>query len=150
MELDQLRKIIAPVISDQGIELVDMELKGAPGRRFLRIIVDTESGIQVGQCSELSRLLSDLLDTENPIDGRYTLEVTSPGIDRPLRTERDFRRNLGRLIAVEYQAPESPERCQVNGKIIAVTENSITVESGKELVTIVLSHIGKAKVVLPW
>lgn len=142
--------MIAPVISEQGIDLVDIELKGAPGRRFLRIIVDTESGIQLRQCSELSRLLSDVLDTENPIEGRYTLEVTSPGVDRPLHSERDFRRNLGREVAVEYQLPGQSEHCRVNGKIITVTENSVTIESGKEITTVLLSSISRAKIVLPW
>ncbi len=100
---DRLRVVIAdlagPVVSDHGAELVDVEVAGS-GTYGVRLLVYRETGVDVDLCSGIARELSDLFDVEDPIPGRYRLEVTSPGLDRPLRDDADYRRAQSRLLKI--------------------------------------------------
>lgn len=117
MLIEEIRELIAPVLEREGVELVDIELKGPPGRQILRVFIDEEGGITIDRCTQISRMLSDLLDRKDPIPGRYTLEVSSPGVDRPLRLPRDFRRNLGRDVRVQVREGEQVR--YLTGQIVA-------------------------------
>ena len=88
-----------PVVADHGAELVDVEVSGS-GSFSVRLSVYRESGVTADLCEAISRELSDLLDIEDPVPGRYRLEVTSPGLERPLRTDADFRRAHRRRLKV--------------------------------------------------
>lgn len=83
-----------------GVELDDVELPGQVGRMIVRVTIDSDDGIGISDCEEVSRQLEALLDVEDPIPGSYTLEVSSPGLDRPLRKKKDFERFTGRLARV--------------------------------------------------
>ncbi|MGQ9559768.1 MAG: ribosome maturation factor RimP [Candidatus Oleimicrobiaceae bacterium] len=104
--IQDIRALVEQALQGEAVELIDVELKGRPGRQILRVFVDVEGGITLDRCAALSQKISDLLDRKDPIPGSYTLEVSSPGIDRPLRSERDFRRNLNRTLKVEYREGE--------------------------------------------
>ncbi|MDZ7373151.1 MAG: ribosome maturation factor RimP [candidate division KSB1 bacterium] len=117
---EEIRQLIEPLLEREGVELVDLELKGAPGRFILRVFIDEEGGITIDRCTEISRKLSDFLDRKDPIPGRYVLEVSSPGVDRPLLQPRDFRRNVGREVRVEYR--QGDETLSVTGRIVAASE----------------------------
>src|SRR6266511_5643590 len=95
-QAEAIRALVEPVLADEGLELFDCELK--PG--LLRVTVDAKGGVDVGRLGDLSQRLSRLLDERDPITGRYTLEVTSPGLEHPLRTPEHFRRALGKVVAV--------------------------------------------------
>ena len=97
---ESIEKLIEPYLEDQGADLVDLQLTGSPRNRMLRIDVDCINGITVGECARLSRGIADVLDTHDPIDGRYVLEVSSPGLDRALKSDRDYKRALGRTVKV--------------------------------------------------
>ena len=97
---ESIEKLIELYLEDQGADLVDLQLTGSPRNRMLRIDVDCINGITVGDCARLSRGIADVLDTHDPIDGRYVLEVSSPGLDRPLKSDRDYKRALGRTVKV--------------------------------------------------
>ena len=96
----KVEQLIGPILEGQGIELVELALTGNDRRRMLRLFVDRPRGISIGECAGLSRSLADVLDTHDPIGGSYTLEVSSPGLTRPLKTSRDFKRALGKSVKV--------------------------------------------------
>ena len=94
-----LFEIAEPVVADHGAELVDVEISGS-GSFSLRLSVHRDSGVTVDLCEAISRELSDILDVEDLLPGRYRLEVTSPGLERPLQTDADFRRARQRRLKV--------------------------------------------------
>jgi ribosome maturation factor RimP len=138
-------ELVTPVVSGPGAELVDVEVKGHTGSRVVKVIVDRPGGVDVEMCAHLSRDIGALLDDEDPIPGRYTLQVTSPGADRPLRTERDFARNVGRPVQVNRTSG-----APVEGVLVAADAGTVTVEVGGETVPLDLEEIDHGRVRLPW
>lgn len=97
----QVAALVQPILDSMGLELVELEFKKA-GRSFvLRLFIDKTGGVTMDDCADVSRELSLLLDVEDCIQNRYTLEVSSPGLDRPLKKESDFIRFQGRLAVVK-------------------------------------------------
>ncbi len=99
--LNMVEKLLLPILDELGIELVDLELKKAGRSHVLRIFIDKPDGVNLDDCAEVSRELSVNLDVEDWIPGRYTLEVSSPGLNRPLKNKQDFLRYQGRLAVVK-------------------------------------------------
>ena len=95
-----MRDKIEPVVEEENLELVDMEFSGVGPTSVLRVYVDRSAGVTVDQCAHLSRKISDLLDMDDLIPGRYRLEVSSPGLDRPLVSGADFKRKIGKKVKV--------------------------------------------------
>lgn len=127
----RLRDLAQAATASRGVELVDMILARAGKRQIIRLIVDCVGGVTIDQCAEVSRRISADLDMADILEGRYTLEVSSPGIDRPLKTVADFRRKVGRDVTVQYEGDgEGIET--VEGKIESVTDESVTI-SAREL-----------------
>ena len=94
------------IAGDNGLDLVDVELFRAGRRRILRVYIGKAGGVSVEDCARVSRDLGVLLDAENVMeDDSYTLEVSSPGLDRPFKTLKDFRRNLGRFVRISTREP---------------------------------------------
>ncbi|MHB8512980.1 MAG: ribosome maturation factor RimP [Actinomycetota bacterium] len=137
---ERVLSLAEAVLARYEAELVDLELK--KGRtQLVRLTVDRAGGIDLETCARVSEELSRMLDADDPIQGRYTLEVTSPGADRPLRTEKDFRKNLGRTLRVNSR----------DGKEHDATLNEVQqdrIKVGEEWIE--LNEIVVAKVVLPW
>ena len=100
LPLEKTRAMIKDVVRAEGLELVDLELKGASAQRILRIFIDHPNGITHNDCVRISEQVGPLLEVEDAISGRYTLEVSSPGLTRKLKTPEDFRRFRGRLVKV--------------------------------------------------
>lgn len=96
----QLEKMIQDICTDVGVELVEFASFQAGKRKLLRLFIDKEDGVTVDDCAQVSRELGARLDLENIFEDPYTLEVSSPGLDRPLKTDRDFQRNMERLLKV--------------------------------------------------
>ena len=92
--------LVAPVVEDHDVELVDVELRGSSNNQTVRILVYRDSGVMLNDCEAISRELGDLFDIQDPVPGRYHLEVTSPGLDRPLATDRDFERASSKRLKV--------------------------------------------------
>jgi ribosome maturation factor RimP len=95
--LERIRSAAERVTAARGFELVDAEIRKAGGRQLVRLYVDKPGGIGLDDLQSVSEEVSAILDAEDPIAGSYTLEVSSPGLDRPLKTEADYRRFVGRL-----------------------------------------------------
>lgn len=140
---ERVRVLAEPVVARHGLELV--ELRVARGRtRLVRLVVDREGGVDVETCARVSEDVSRLLDVDDPVPGRYTLEVSSPGLDRPLATAADFRRSAGRRVRAVLADGE------VEGTIEEVTEDRVRLATGGGAVDVPLADVVKATIVLPW
>lgn len=96
---NRVLKLAKQVADEQGVELFDIELLGK-GKLLLRVMIDKEGGITLDDCERFSRSFEAILDVEDPIPGSYTLEVSSPGLDRPLKEMKDFEKNIGKLARI--------------------------------------------------
>jgi ribosome maturation factor RimP len=99
--LDKVQRLIAPVLQDMAVELVDLEFKREGRDWFLRLFIDKEGGVTLDDCADVSREIDALLEVEEVVDTAYRLEVSSPGLDRPLKKPEDYERFKGRLVKVK-------------------------------------------------
>jgi ribosome maturation factor RimP len=128
--LEGVRSVAARVTADRGYELVDVEMKRAAGNRLVRLYVDKPGGIGLDDLQSVSEEVSAILDAEDPIEGHYTLEVSSPGLDRPLKTEDDYRRFVGRLAKVSGYEPVDGRR-HWTGRIVSCEGGVVTLDLEK-------------------
>lgn len=103
--ITRVRELIEPLITDAEIELIDVEFVGGRGNYILRVFIDKPSRVTLDDCVMISRELSELLDIEDPIPYRYTLEVSSPGMDRLFKTVRDYERAYGNQVKITTHTP---------------------------------------------
>ena len=125
--LEKVRQIAGPLAAQEGMELVDVELGGPGGRQTLRLFIDKEGGVSLDDCSSISRAVSAALDVEDPIDGAYDLEVSSPGLDRPLRTPEHFEKFKGSKVRVKTYAPVGDRKVFV-GTLKGFSEGDVIVD----------------------
>lgn len=139
-----LERLVSPILEAGGLELVEASCKQGRGRALVQVFIDKPGGVTLDDCQDVSRELSAVLDVEDIIQGAYSLEVSSPGLDRPLKTARDFGRNIGRMLKVKYKDAERKQRA-LTGRLTGVDGSAITVavEEG-EVVTIAIADIVKA------
>lgn len=142
----QVRQLVEPVLTELGYELVELQLRKEQIGLVLRLIIHKEGGIGLDDCSTVSRAIGHLLEVEDPIGKPYHLEVSSPGLDRPLTTARDFVRNLGKKVDIRYTVGE--EMRNVIGIIAEVEESKVTITIDGAPGQIPLSDIVKAKLVI--
>lgn len=144
---EEIKKLVHDAIESEGFELYDLVFKGGKSVRVLDVFIDHEQGIKVDDCVRFSRKLSDLLDQydENTFSG-YRLNVSSPGIDRPLKKTRDFFRNIGRNVSLEYV--KDGKKVSIKGKIISVDNDSVTIDVEGDQVCVNLNAIHQAKVIV--
>lgn len=126
--IDRLEGLLAPVVEDLGYEYVGIEYSTNPKNRVLRLYIDQpETGIGLGDCETVSREVSALLDVEEPISGQFTLEVSSPGVERPLFTAEHFERFLGETAQVQMEVPLEGRR-KFKGTIVAVESDEVCLD----------------------
>ncbi len=124
--LRRIEEIVEPILEAHRYVLVDVELRGRPGRFLLQIFVDREAGgITIRELKTLSEEISAHLDVEDPIPGRYTLEVSSPGLDRVLKKDREFRWALGKRVRVTLTSGEV-----VEGTLVHVDATTLSLSGG--------------------
>lgn len=140
----QVAQWVEEIVAAGPIELVDVEYVKEPHGWVLRVFLDKPGGVDVEDCRAVSEVLSDVLDREDPIPGPYSLEVSSPGLERPLRKESDYVRFADRLVNVRtYKAIDGQKTFQ--GVLVGLKDGSVTVDIDGELVTIPLELISKAR-----
>ena len=143
---DRVRELVEPLVTANGLELVDVE--HGPG--LLRIYLDREGGIDLETITRYSEQISDLLDVHDPVPGRYTLEVSSPGLERPLKAPAHFRRFVGTVVNVKTRSHVEGER-RFQGTLTDAGDDTITVSvPGGEPRTLRYDDIEKAKTVFEW
>jgi ribosome maturation factor RimP len=143
--LDKISALARGTAETHGLDLVDVELFRAGRHRMLRVYIGKAAGVSVDDCARVSRELSTLLDAEDVLSGDvYTLEVSSPGLDRPFKTIADWRRNLSREVRVTCREPVEG-KFQHQGRLTTVDENAVQLESGGKEIKIPLSQVALAK-----
>lgn len=139
--LRSVTDIIEPLLHAHGVELVELQLQPQKGRWLVRVFIDSEDGVSLNDCQKLSLEIGQVVEAEELIPGSYVLEVSSPGLDRPLRTPRDFRRQHQRLVTVLLRTPVLG-RTQYMGRVAAVTEGHLVLHRPPDIpLDIPLSHI---------
>ena len=150
--LERVRSVATRVTADSGFELVDAEMKRGADGVLVRLYVDKPGGIGLDELQSVSAEVSAILDAEDPIEGRYTLEVSSPGLDRPLRTEEDYRRFAGRLAKLSSYEPFDGRR-HWTGRIVSCEGGVVTLDlekgQGEALVPLSKVSHGRLEVEFP-
>lgn len=136
--LQTITEIITPLLNIQGAELVELQLSPQKGRWLVRLFVDAEGGVSLEDCRQLSYEIGQVLDAEELIPTSYLLEVSSPGLDRPLRTPRDFRRQQQHLVTIFLHTPLLGAT-QYTGRVANVTDTQV-----------VLHHPPEKPLEIPW
>jgi ribosome maturation factor RimP len=146
--MSQLEPIIAPAIEKAGYRLVRLRIMGGK-TRTLQIMAERPDGtMNVDDCAQLSRALSDFLDAEDPLEGEYHLEVSSPGIDRPLTRISDFARWAGHEAKIELHNPDEAGRRRFRGLLLGLDGNDVIVEVEGARLSFPFRAISDAKLVL--
>jgi ribosome maturation factor RimP len=146
---DQLIALGEPLLEQLGYELVDLEY--APGRSHavVRVFIDRPAGVGVDDCERVSHELAALLDVEDPVPTAYTLEVSSPGLDRVLRTPGHFQRFVGERVWLELKVAREGRR-RYTGRLAAVNPQGIELTVDGAMVAVTFAEIGRARLAPQW
>jgi ribosome maturation factor RimP len=145
-KLEQLQTLLAPVIEALGYECWGLEFLSQGRHSLLRIYVDHANGILVEDCEKVSRQVSGVLDVEDPISNEYTLEVSSPGMDRPLFTLEQFAKHAGELVKIKLRSPYEGRR-NFQGPLRGVEEQDVVVLVDDHEYLLPIDMIDKANIV---
>ncbi|WP_099158134.1 ribosome maturation factor RimP [Virgibacillus ndiopensis] len=142
-------ELLQPILQEKDLELVDVEYVKEGKNWFLRIYIDKEGGVDISECGQVSEQLSEKLDEVDPIKEAYFLEVSSPGVERPLKTVKDFEKNVDNNIFVKLYEPIDGEK-EYEGILKEFTNNILTLEykvkTKKKQVEIPFDKIAKARI----
>jgi len=143
---NQVQSLVEPILEGMGYELVDVEYVSSFGRWILRLFVDKEGGVTIGDCARISEELGDLLDVKEFIRHEYNLEVSSPGLDRPLRKEKDLPRAVGKKVKVRLAAPLNGRR-NFTGVLVRYEGGLLHLEVDGQEVTLPWPDVEKANLI---
>ena len=141
-----LRVLLEPAIRTLGYELVDVEFAGSGWQAVLRVYIDSPDGVTVDDCVAVSRQVSAILDVEDPIAGHYTLEVSSPGLDRPLVKREDYLRYTGAIVKIRTSQAVLGRR-NFTGLLVGMEGDTVILEMDKESFDLPFGNIEKARLV---
>lgn len=140
----EVEVLAGPLLRAYGLTLVDLEFRRHGRRGLLRLFIDKPGGVGIEDCRRFSEELGDLLDVSDLIPESYDLEVSSPGLDRELRKEREFRWAVGKRVRLWTIEPLEGRR-ELAGRLTRVTEDTLTVEEGARRVEVPRTHLAKAR-----
>jgi len=147
--LEKMTSLLSPVLDRHGAYRVEMSVRNERGGKLIQAFIDTDSGITIEQCATISREFAQELDRANLIQGAYRLEISSPGIDKPLRMMRQYRKNIGRRFKVVHLSADA--RTTLAGKLQSVEDEKLTFQTDAgETVTLEFSKIIESREELPW
>lgn len=149
--VDKVKEVVNEVIEGTPLFIIEINVRGRKGSQVVDIFLDSDEILDIEELARVSREVGFLLDAEEVFDGSYSLNVSSPGLDRPLSIPRQYRKNIGRVLRIKYLQTEGEGTTSVTGELKGTDENSITIETGEgETIRIPFSNITEAKVKLPW
>lgn len=141
--------LLQPILEEKNLELVDVEYVKEGKNWFLRVYIDKEGGVDIAECGEVSEQLSEKLDETDPIQETYFLEVSSPGVERPLKTESDFEKNVNQNVFVKLYEPIDGVK-EFQGLLLGFTDHIASIEykikTRKKAVEIPFNKIAKARI----
>ena len=139
--VNEIKEFLIPIADTMGIEIVDVEFDAKA--TALTIFIETETWVDLDTCEKFHNAINEPIDELNPtFDAPYTLNVSSPGLDRPFKTERDFERNVGKEVELKLYAPLKGKKF-LEGFLVAYDENSVTIKTDKEELKIQKNKIAK-------
>ena len=148
------------VATGHGVEVLELALRGQGRGRVLRVVLDADEPVEADVVEQVSKDLSRALDQADPVPGSYTLEVSTPGLSRPLHTSRDFRRQRGHEVSIVQDAGDgAPEdggdgrgsaAGSIRGVVVDADDQAVVLDVGGNQVRVPLSEVVRGKVVLPW
>jgi ribosome maturation factor RimP len=143
--LDKIKSEINPILKDAEAELFDISMRRASHGIIVTVLVDTEKGISIGECAVINKRVSAALEEKNTISEKYVVEVASPGLDRPLKNMRDFKKAIGECVDM-WLSQQVNGRDFINGIVRGAAESSVEIEekNGKRI-TLPYEKINKAK-----
>ena len=144
MEIAEIERLTAPIIEQESAELVDLEFCQESGRWILRFYLDKEGGITLDDCAYFSDRLGAALDEADAIKRAYVLEVSSPGINRIIKKDKDFERFSGKVIKLRSKLPRQGQR-NFKGKLLGFQEGKVMIEAGGKDVAFALDDIDEAR-----
>ena len=143
--IERVKSLIEGYLEDHNIELVEITYKREQGGMVLRLLADTPEGIIIAECEGLNNYLSEALDKEDVISEHFIIEVASPGLDRPIASDRDFERVMGKELDVRLYEPRNGKR-EHQGKLIGMEKENIVIEANG--VSTVIPRVKIAKAIL--
>jgi ribosome maturation factor RimP len=142
---NDIEKVIEPVINALGIELDYIEFSMMKGKALLRVYIDKENGVNIDDCTQVSREIEAVLDVEDPIPYSYVLEVSSPGLDRPLKGIKDFKRYSGNMVRVVTNDPVEGETFFIGKLVEAGDDEVVLLLPGDMRINIRYDNISRAR-----
>ena len=133
-------KLIAPIIAANHVELFDVDYGKEGQDWYLRVYIDKEGGVTIDDCQAVSRAFNEILDKENYISDQYIFEVSSPGLTRPLKKEKDYEKSLGRLIDIRLYKPVEGKK-EYTGVLKEYNKDVIMIEADNSMITIERSNL---------
>jgi ribosome maturation factor RimP len=146
---NKIEEMAAPFLHLIDAFIVDIQIVPIEQRKIVQLYIDTDTGVTIGQCSELSRQLSAVLELQDVVPSSYILEVSSPGLKKPLKLLRQYRKNVGRQFRVHFKKDNGVE--EINAKLAGVESELLTFINGKnEIYSIPFNEIIESIEELPW
>lgn len=146
--VEKVEKIARPVVEDLGYELVEVEYAKKFDGYNLTLFINNEKGITLDDCEKVSRAMDDLLEETDPTNGEsYTFNVSSLGLDRPIKSDKDFQRNLNKEIEIKFYKPFNGKKL-ITGYLISYNDSTVTIKSDEKLIEIERNQIAKAVLAL--
>ena len=146
LSVQKLNELLQPLVEDLGYEFVGLEYNSSPKHAVLRIYIDHENGVAIEDCETVSRETAALLDVKDPIRSQYNLEVSSPGLDRPLFRSEHYLEFVGSPAQINTFAPLDGRR-KFSGPILGADEHTVTIDQDGAEVTLEIDNIVKAKLI---
>ncbi|MBI4597573.1 MAG: ribosome maturation factor RimP [Candidatus Omnitrophica bacterium] len=148
-QVAQIHALVEPILAEAGMELVELTCRPQGRQALIRLLVDRPGGVTLANCARVNQHISNALEQANIIDSSYIVEVSSPGLDRPLTTKRDFERALGEEVRMELLTDNGKTK-ELMGIILAVQPEAVVVKTPAGNVTVPFTQITVAKKALRW
>ena len=149
-QVNLIQQLAQPILAQSDIELIELSCHRQGGQLMVRLLVDKVSGITIQECAQLNWRISAALDADPSLQESYTLEVSSPGLDRPLVSKRDYERAIGEDVQVEVLREGDRGPKPVRGRVLAVQHEALVLTTSAGNVTIPFTQIQRAKKALQW
>ena len=145
----RIHTVVEPILAERKMELVELTCRPQGRQLHVRLLVDRVGGVTIQQCAQVNHVIGQTLEENNLIEGSYTIEVSSPGLDRPLVSKRDFERALGEDLQVEMSVEDGRSKA-LQGMLLAVQPEAIVLKTGGGNITLSFTQIRSAKKAMRW
>ena len=147
--LRQIQALVAPILEERQMESVEFTCRPQSGQLMIRLLVDRVGGVTIQQCAQANQQIRNAIEASGIVPEEYTIEVSSPGLDRPLMTKRDFERAIGEDLKLDIRIDDGRFK-ELSGMLLAVQPEAVVVKTLQGNVTVAMTEIRVAKKALRW